>query len=110
MDIGGGILNRIRQLREELGMTQVRLSIELEVAQETISAYENGKHYPSIPSLIKMMNIFNVGIDYILGFSDVRVPAGHLSDQEQLLLNCFNHLPEHKKELAIAYLSGLGEK
>ena len=39
--------NRIKQLREELRMTQVRLSIELEVSQETVSAYENQKHYPS---------------------------------------------------------------
>ena len=30
--------NRIKQLREENHMTQVRLGIELEVSQETISA------------------------------------------------------------------------
>ena len=36
--------NRIGQLREEHHMTQVRLSIELGVSQETVSAYENGTH------------------------------------------------------------------
>lgn len=103
-------MNRIRQLREEIGMTQVRLSIELEVAQETISAYENGKHYPSVQSLIKLMQIFNTGIDYIMGFSDVRFPVERLNNDEQLLLNYYKHLPEHKKELALAYLKGLIEK
>lgn len=103
-------MNRIRQLREEIGMTQVRLSIELEVAQETISAYENGKHYPSVQSLIKLMKIFNVGIDYIMGFSDVRFPIEKLSDEEQILLRCYKMLPEHKRELALAYLNGLSEK
>lgn len=32
-------------------MTQVRLSVELGVAQETVSAYESGKHYPSVATL-----------------------------------------------------------
>lgn len=91
-------------------MTQVRLSIELEVAQETISAYENGKHYPSIHSLIKLMDIFNTGVDYIMGFSDVRLPVASISDDEQILLSYYKKLPEHKKEIALAYLNGLSEK
>ena len=47
--------NRIKQLREEYNMTQVRLSIELEVSQETISAYESGKHY-----FMQAVTIFSV--------------------------------------------------
>ena len=100
-------MNRIKELRKEIGMTQVRLSIELEVAQETISAYEHGKHYPSINSLIKMMEIFNVGIDYIMGFSNVRNPVEELTEDEQIILRCFKLLSDQKKELAKAYLKGL---
>ncbi len=100
-------MNRIRQLREEIGMTQVRLSIELEVAQETISAYENGKHYPSVASLIKLMHIFNVGIDYILGFSDIRSPISEMSDDEQIFIELFKKLPGNKRELVKAYMQGL---
>ena len=51
--------NRIKQLREEYNMTQVRLSIELEVSQETISAYESGKHYPSVAALLRLSEIFH---------------------------------------------------
>lgn len=90
-------------------MTQVRLSIELEVSQETVSAYENGKHYPSVPSLIKLMNVFNTGIDYILGFSDVRTPIKTLNIDERQLINYYRRLPEHKKALAMGYLNGLSE-
>ncbi len=100
-------MNRIKQLREEIGMTQVRLSIELEVAQETISAYEHGKHYPSIPSLIKMRDIFKASMDYIMGFSDIRIPHETLKDDEQTLISYFNNLPNTKKELVIAYIQGL---
>ena len=51
-------MNRIRELREEKKITQIRLSIELEVSQETISAYEMEKYFPSIKSLIKLRQIF----------------------------------------------------
>ena len=52
--------NRIRELRTEKNITQLRLSLELEVSQETVSAYENGKHLPSLKSLIKMADILIV--------------------------------------------------
>ena len=57
-------MNRIKELREAKGMTQVRLSIELEVSQETVSAYEKGKHYPSVDVLMKLAEIFDASIDY----------------------------------------------
>ena len=100
-------MNRIKELREEIGMTQVRLSIDLEAAQETISAYEHGKHYPSIPALIKMMEMFNSSIDYILGFSDVRKPVKTFEDKELVLIGNFKKLPDFKRELALAYIQGL---
>ena len=57
-------MNRIKKLRKEKKITQIRLSIELEVSQETISAYEKGKYYPSAAMLIKLRDIFGVSIDY----------------------------------------------
>ena len=58
-------MNRIKKLRKEKNITQIRLSIELEVSQETISAYEKGKYYPSaaifldcqIPGLIHFQKL-----------------------------------------------------
>lgn len=100
-------MNRIKELREEINMTQVRLSIELEVAQETISAYEHGKHFPSVASLLKMSTIFNASIDYIMGLSNIRNPISTLDDDEQKLIGYFKKLSEGKKEIALAYLQGL---
>lgn len=101
--------NRIKQLREENNMTQVRLSIELEVSQETISAYESGKHYPSVAALLKLSKIFHASCDYILGLSDIRFPykISDLSKDEFQLLNKWNTLDSRKKELLLAYLEGL---
>lgn len=102
-------MNRIKQLREEIHMTQVRLSIELEVAQETVSAYESGKHYPSVAILLKLCKIFNTSCDYILGLSDDRIPQrnAELSLEERRLLTKWNFLDNRGKELLTAYLDGL---
>ena len=102
-------MNRIKQLREEKRMSQIRLSIELEVSQETISAYENGKHYPSVQSLIKLTEIFGVSCDYILGLSDERHnPMYHaLSREDQKLLTTYQALSAQNRDLAFAYIKGL---
>lgn len=101
--------NRIKQLREENHMTQVRLSIELEVSQETISAYESGKHYPSVAALLRLSEIFHASCDYILGISDIRFPhnTNNLSTNELQLLSKWNSLDNRKKELLSAYIDGL---
>ena len=62
--------NRIRELRQKKNLSQLQLSIELEVTQETISAYEHSKHLPSITALMKMSQLFGVSMDYIMGLSD----------------------------------------
>ena len=101
--------NRIKQLREEYNMTQVRLSIELEVSQETISAYESGKHYPSVAALLRLSEIFHASCDYILGLSDIRFPykMSDLSAEEYQLLIKWNSLDARKKEFLSAYIDGL---
>lgn len=101
-------MNRIRQLREEKRMTQLRLSIELEVAQETICGYENGRHYPSVEKLLKMSELFGVSCDYILGVSDVRtIMTGLRSDSDIEIVSKFNALTPMEQNQARAYIQAL---
>ncbi len=101
--------NRIKELREEKKMTQVRLSIELEVTQETVSAYEIEKHYPSVKSLLKMASLFDSSLDYILGLSDIRLlsRSDALPNNEIEVLSLFRCLNDSQKEKAIAYIQGM---
>ncbi|NCB62563.1 MAG: XRE family transcriptional regulator [Clostridia bacterium] len=102
--------NRIRMLREQRHMTQVRLSIELEVSQETVSGYESGKHYPSYSNLVRMSQLFGVGIDYLMGRSQENVPyPPAVSSEEQHILNLYRMLSTRQREKAEAYLQGLSD-
>ncbi len=101
--------NRIKDLREEKSMTQLRLSTELEVSQETISAYEIGKHYPSAKSLIRMAELFDASMDYIMGLSAIRklIAEKGLPDDEVRLLTLYRKLDCTRREKAHSYLQGM---
>ncbi len=105
-------MNRIKELREEKHITQVRLSIELEVSQETISAYEKGKYYPSAKSLIQLSKIFNTSIDYILGISEVRNPklASRLTHYEKQLILLTKEMDDLGREKLLSYAEGYLKK
>lgn len=102
--------NRIRQLREEHCLSQVRLSIELGVSQETISAYENEKHYPTFLQLCNMSKILNASIDYIMCLSDVRTPV-KLTDNESLskLIAAGKELSPEQIDLVLAYIKMIAD-
>jgi len=101
--------NRIRELRESKGMTQLRLSLELGVTQETISAYETGKHNISMKTLIQMSEIFNASLDYIMARSNSRenIRKSDLTVQEIEIISGFRNLSHIKQEKLISYLEGL---
>mgnify|MGYP000305509201 CR=1 FL=1 len=102
-------MNNIQALRKEKHISQTYLSILLEVSQETISAYENGKHNPSTKSLIRLREIFQVSIDYILGLSDTRyerIETNSQAQDETRLINLYRKLDSLGKERITSYLEG----
>ena len=101
--------NRIKELRQKNNMSQIRLSIELEVSQETVSAYENGKYYPSFQTLYRMANIFHTSIDYLMGLTDTENIAESITSDEMKILQIFRNLKMSEQDLARAYLQGLSD-
>ena len=61
---------RLKELRSERGMTQQHLASLLNIKQQSYFRYEYGTGEPSLDTLIKLAEIFNVTTDYLLGISD----------------------------------------
>ena len=57
---------RLKQLREERGVSQVKLSMDLNMNQNTISRYETGVREADYATLIRLADYFDVSIDYLL--------------------------------------------
>lgn len=104
-------MNRIKQLREEKHMTQVRLSIELEVSQEMVSQYERGMNMPSVRNLLKMSEIFGASCDYILGLSDVKriVSVKDYTAEEIEMIADYRALSPTQRAMARGYVKGVSD-
>lgn len=61
---------RLKKLRKEKNISQLKLAMDMNMNQNTISRYENGEREPGINELIKIANYFNVSIDYLLEQTD----------------------------------------
>ncbi len=61
---------KIKILREKKNITQLKMAMDLNMSQNTISRYETGEREPSLAELIKIADYFDVSIDYILDRTD----------------------------------------
>lgn len=102
-------------IRTAKNMSQLSLSVKLGVAQETISAYENGKAYPSADTLVKLCDIFDVSADFMLDRTDVRYRVKdfcdkNLSLEELELVTSFRKLSYPQKNKALGIIIGMSEQ
>lgn len=63
---------RLKELRRERRMSQLRLAMELNTSQNTISRYETGEREPGLAELIQIADYFQVSVDYLLERTDRR--------------------------------------
>lgn len=66
---------RIELERTRLGINQIELAKRLNLSSSaSISQYESGERTPSDDIKIKMCELFNCSLDYLMGKSDIRNP------------------------------------
>lgn len=63
---------RLKELRKEKGISQLKLAMDLSTNQNTISRYETGEREADYEMLIKIADYFNVSVDYLLGRTENR--------------------------------------
>jgi transcriptional regulator with XRE-family HTH domain len=61
---------RLKQLRKERGISQLKLAMDLNMNQNSISRYETGVRQADYVTLIKFADYFQVSIDYLLERTD----------------------------------------
>lgn len=59
--------NRIKELREEKGISQRELAKKVDIKQANISRWEAGTIIPNVIDCWKIANFFNVSIEYLIG-------------------------------------------
>ena len=61
---------RLKQIRKAKGISQLKLAMDLNTNQNTISRYETGEREPGFRELISLADYFNVSVDYLLERTD----------------------------------------
>ncbi len=74
--------DRLKELREEKGVTQQELANYLGVGRPTVAGYETKNKQPDFEKLINIAKYFNVPTDYLLGISDSRI-VYHAAEEHQ---------------------------
>lgn len=89
-------MENLKKYRKLQGKTQKDLATILNVAESTYRGYENGTSEPTIETLIKLANYYNVSLDNLLS----RKFANANDSYDDQILKIFKQLDfEHKNKL-----------
>ncbi|MEI5906826.1 helix-turn-helix transcriptional regulator [Bacillus spongiae] len=59
------VINHIREIRQQRGITQVKMAEDLQITRQTINAIEKQKYNPSLELALKIIDYFNVSIEEV---------------------------------------------
>lgn len=60
-------IENLKWLRQMNHLTQEQLALKVGVSRESITKWENGKIEPTIESIVKLADVFEVSVDELLG-------------------------------------------
>ena len=91
---------RIKELRKRKKYSQEELGHRLGLTKDTISKYENNTLTPSLGKIIRLAQIMNVSMDYLLGFDSIPTIKldGLTDEQSEWLINTIELLKAANKK------------
>lgn len=90
------VLERILELRIERGWSEYRLSEESGIAQTTISSWFRKNVCPSVPSLEKICNAYNITLSQFFNYSGK--DTTDLTEEQLELLKCWSKLSKEQQK------------
>lgn len=92
--------DKIKMLREQLGLTQSDLAKKLGITRSSVNAWEMGISVPSTQYVVELAGIFKVSTDDLLGVQNTTsVSVEGLSETDVQLVNVvINHLRQKNSE------------
>ena len=88
---------RLKDLRKQAGLTQVDVAEKLGISQPAYASWERGVKKPTQENLVKIAQILNVSVDYLVGNSEEK--TDELDNIELLFRMNSNGLTDEEKEI-----------
>jgi len=65
-----GFSERLKELRKKANFTQVEVAEKLGISQPAYASWERGAKKPTQENLVKIAQVLNVSVDYLVGNSE----------------------------------------
>ena len=99
---------RLRNLRENKGYNQEELGSLLGLSTSTIGMYEQGRRQPDNETLLRIAEIFDVSIDYLLGKTEVKkYEQPYDDDLEEVLFSKAKDLTDDEKKTILNVINAI---
>lgn len=97
---------RLKELRQERGLNQKQLALEIKTTQRNISNWENGNSEPDIQMILRMAKFFEVSVDYLLDNNEELNLKDNLAIIDNALITAVKNLSLEKKRALLILLQG----
>lgn len=98
---------RLTKLRQARGWTKKEFSMQIGKTQQTVGKWENGTNAPTFKDLVKLVELFGVTSDYLLGLSDSPSKYAYPpfnDDKEEYVGEMFKHLDEGNQDVTVDFI------
>ena len=92
-----GFSERLKESRKQARLTQVEIAEKLGISQPAYASWERGAKKPTQENLVKLAQVLNVTIDYLVGNSDDEIANKELEDIEILFRKNSEGLTDDEK-------------
>lgn len=107
-------MNNLETIMKNKNINDTKLGMELYLSDSSIQGYRYNTKHPSLVSLIKLADYFDVNIDYLLDRTNISTKVDELlkydSEEYNLLVTKYNELSKEDKANVIGYINGLLNK
>ena len=87
-------IDRLRELREKMGLSQQDVADRSGVSLTQIWRYENGKSDPTLDAIAEIAKVLNCSVDYLAGLTgeiNGQITERDLTAMERRLLNAYRN-------------------
>ena len=99
--------DRLTKLRQARGWTKKEFSVQIGKTQQTVGKWENGTNAPTFKDLVKLVELFGVTSDYLLGLSDSPGKYAYPpfnNNKEEYVGEMFKQLDEGNQDATVDFI------
>lgn len=74
----------VKQLRKKKKLSQKELAEEVGTSRQTINSIERGRYTPSLPMAYKLSAFFDISIEEMFDFSEIKKEINKIDEKPQM--------------------------